>query len=154
MEYRPKISKLIMFLNNIMDQNILLGISSVLLMVIVYFRERSVKYSLMMFYIAVNMYGFYYANRKLSLASIFVLVLVYLFIAKPPVNVENFEGDSPEDSKEEDAPEDSKEEEDDSSDDEDEEKGIEQFSLEDKFSELHKMIHEIQDQAKSIKQKH
>jgi len=109
------------------------------------------------------MYGYYNIDKKISLGALLVFIIAYLFIGKKPEfkNVEHYKDHEPEHNKE---GKNEKFENNDSNDSKEtyentkpdnkksieenyenlEEKGIEQFGLSDKFSQLHNLIHQME----------
>lgn len=129
------------------------GICLSILLGILYIRNHEYRYWLILLYLLLLIYGFYNINKQISLGGLVAFIICYLFIAKKPEfkNVEHYKDHVTDDN---DKTEDSQEnfDEIDSVDEEkvekyteqEEEKGIEQFGLSDKFSQLHNLIHQME----------
>lgn len=151
------------------------GICLSILSGILYIRNHEYRYWLILLYLLLLIYGFYNINKQISLAGLLAFIICYLFIAKKPEfkNVEHYkdhvtdDNDSTEnfDEKDKDSVDEEKEDgkkEDEEKEDEkkehgkkvekytghEEEKGIEQFGLSDKFSQLHSLIHQMEKHSK------
>ena len=133
------------------------GICLSILSGILYIRNHEYRYWLILLYILLLIYGFYNINKQISLGGLVAFIICYLFIAKKPEfkNVEHYKDHVTDDNdKNEDSQEnfDEIKEDYDSVDEEkvekytghEEEKGIEQFGLSDKFSQLHNLIHQME----------
>ena len=130
------------------------GICLSILSGILYIRNHEYRYWLILLYLLLLIYGFYNINKQISLGGLVAFIICYLFIAKKPEfkNVEHYKDHDVTDDN--DKNEDSQEnfDEIDSVDEEkvekytghEEEKGIEQFGLSDKFSQLHNLIHQME----------
>ena len=143
-------------MNNII---IYIGICLSILSCIVYIRNHEYRYWLILLYLLLLIYGFYNINKQISLGGLLVFFITYLFIAKKPEfqNIEHHKDaddkDTFEDKKESQENEKSQEKEESqdnekSVEDNIEEKGIEQFGLADKFSQLHNLIHQMEKHTK------
>ena len=131
------------------------GICLSILSGILYIRNHEYRYWLILLYLLLLIYGFYNINKQISLGGLLAFIICYLFIAKKPEfkNVEHYK-DHVTDDKNEDSQENFDEK--DSVDQEkvekytghEEEKGIEQFGLSDKFSQLHSLIHQMEKHSK------
>jgi hypothetical protein len=132
------------------------GICLSILSGILYIRNHEYRYWLILLYLLLLIYGFYNINKQISLGGLLVFFITYLFIAKKPEfkNIEHYKDadesvdkDTIEDKKESQEKEESQDNEK-SVEDNIEEKGIEQFGLADKFSQLHNLIHQMEKQTK------
>jgi len=133
------------------------GICLSILSGILYIRNHEYRYWLILLYLLLLIYGFYNINKQISLGGLVAFIICYLFIAKKPEfkNVEHYKDHVTDDNdKKEESQEnfDEIKEDYDSVDQEkvekytghEEEKGIEQFGLSDKFSQLHSLIHQME----------
>lgn len=148
-------------MNNII---IYIGICLSILSCIVYIRNHEYRYWLILLYLLLLIYGFYNINKQISLGGLLVFFITYLFIAKKPEfkNIEHYKDadesvdkDANEsvdketfEDKKESQENDKSEENEKSEEDNIEEKGIEQFGLADKFSQLHNLIHQMEKHTK------
>jgi hypothetical protein len=150
-------------MNNII---IYLGICLSILSGILYIRNHEYRYWLILLYLLLLIYGFYNINKQISLGGLLAFIICYLFIAKKPEfkNVEHYKDHTTDDNENKDDAEEnfksSDQKDTDSVDEKDnnsveqkevennaehlEEKGIEQFGLSDKFSQLHNLIHQME----------
>lgn len=153
-----------------MDTTIIyLGLCLSILFGIIYIRNPDYRYWLVILYLLLLMYGYYNIDKKISLGALLVFIIAYLFIGKKPEfkNMEHYKDHEPEHNKD---GKNEKFENNDSHDSHDshdsketyentkpddkksidekyehlEEKGIEQFGLSDKFSQLHTLIHQME----------
>jgi hypothetical protein len=116
------------------------------------------------------MYGYYNIDKKISLGALVTFIIAYLFIGKKPEfkNVEHYKDHEPKDNTDKSEEKFNNVENNESIDSNDsydsydsketydnkksieekyenvEEKGIEQFGLSDKFSQLHNLIHQME----------
>ena len=156
-----------------MDTTIIyLGLCLSILFGIIYIRNTDYRYWLVLLYLLLLMYGYYNIDKKISLGALVVFIIAYLFIGKKPEfkNLEHYKDHEPKDNIDKSQEKFSNEENNDSNDSNDsydsketyentksdnkksieekyenlEEKGIEQFGLSDKFSQLHNLIHQME----------
>ena len=143
-------------------------ITLILLISIVYFKVAKIRYMTIGLYILFSIYVYYNVDKRYSLGMLSLFILTYMFVAEKPVmehfnDDENVEKDEIEDSLENpelvsiDEDELSQEKEEEQEKDVDEqivnkeeelEKGVQQFGIDDKFSQLHGLLHKITEQAK------
>ena len=145
----------------------------VMLATLVLFKNQTVRNLNIGLYCLFVIYGYLHINKKYALVGFVALLVTYALVRSKPTevveNMTNMNSDTkknefklpksksiePQDEShpEEDAEEEDLEEEDveDVEDTEEDEKGIEQFGLADKFSQLHGMIHQMQSAASSAK---
>lgn len=146
------------------------GICLSILSGILYIRNHEYRSWLILLYLLLLIYGFYNINKQISLGGLIIFIVCYLFFAKKPEfkslehykdhnndNIENndhadenFESKDEKDRDSTNTNEDMSVEEKEVENNTEhlEEKGIEQFGLSDKFSQLHNLIHQMEKQMK------
>ncbi len=110
------------------------GLLIILIISILYFKKQQYRYSLIILYLLICCYFYFSLHYKLGLYGLyFILFLIMTGIIQN--SNEDFENCNEHNHEHEHFKN--------SIDKNDEEKGIEQFGISDKFSELHNMIHKI-----------
>ncbi len=106
------------------------GLLIILIISILYFKNPQYRYSLIILYLLICCYFYFSLNNKLGLYGLYFILFLIMTGIIQYSNEECENCNEHEHFKN-------------SIDKNDEEKGIEQFGISDKFSELHNMIHKI-----------